>query len=141
MRFMIIIKSDEDSEAGKMPPMEALTAMAKFNQEMLDAGVLVGGEGLQESSKGARVTLSAAGATVTDGPFTEAKELVGGFWIVDVPSRAEAIEWAKRCPTPPTGDTVLEVRKILEAEDFGENFTPELQENEQRMRDEIAERS
>ncbi|WP_410659139.1 YciI family protein [Amycolatopsis sp. lyj-112] len=138
MRFMIIIKADEDSEAGKLPPMEALTAMAKFNQEMLDAGILVGGEGLQESSKGARVTLNAAGSTITDGPFTETKELVGGFWILDVPTREEAIEWAKRCPTAPHGDTVLEVRKILDAEDFGEAFTPELQENEQRMRDEIA---
>ncbi|OXM51197.1 YciI family protein [Amycolatopsis alba] len=141
MRYMIIIKADEDSEAGKLPPMEAFTAMAKFNQEMHDAGILLSGEGLQQSSKGARVTIGAAGTTVTDGPFTEAKELVGGFWIVDVPSRAEAIEWAKRCPTPPNSDTVLEVRKILEAEDFGEAFTPELQENEQRMRDEIAERS
>ncbi len=141
MRFMIIIKSDEQAEAGRLPSMEALTAMAKFNQEMVDAGVLLSGEGLQQSSKGARVTLTAAGTTVTDGPFTEAKELVGGFWMIEVASRDEAIEWAKRCPAPPRGEAVLEVRKVLEAEDFGENFTPELQENEQRMRDEIADRS
>ncbi|MEC3981720.1 YciI family protein [Amycolatopsis sp. H20-H5] len=138
MRFMILIKSNARSEAGEHPTEAEFTAMAAYNEELADAGVLVAGEGLQRSAQGARVSLSAAGTTVTDGPFAEAKELIGGFWMIRATSLQEALDWAKRCPAPATGETLLEVRKVLGPEDFGDDFTPELQEAEQQLRDRVA---
>jgi hypothetical protein len=145
MRFMIIIKSNEKTDLGIGVRSEAevtamLTAMSKFNQEMTDAGILLAGEGLRESAKGARVKMSGGKTTITDGPFTEAKELVAGFWIINVDSLQQAVEWAAKVPSPPQIETNLEVRQVVEAEDFGEAFTPELQETEERMRAQAAER-
>ena len=138
MRFMLLVKATEESEAGKMPSQEMLEAMTKFNEEMVRAGILLAGEGLQPSSKGARVTFKSGSApTVTDGPFTETKELVAGFWIIDVKSREEAIEWVKRCPNPMEGESEIEIRQVFEADDFGEAFTPELREAEERLRDQL----
>jgi hypothetical protein len=137
MRFMMLVKADPESEAGAMPTEKELADMTEFNEELVKAGALVAGEGLHPSSKGVRITFSGGRPTVTDGPFTETKELVAGFWIIEVGSREEALEWAKRAPFV-NGE--IELRQILEAADFGEAFTPELQEKEEQMRVQIAER-
>jgi hypothetical protein len=133
MRVMAIVKANEDSEAGKMPKEEMLAAMGKFNEELAEAGVLLGGEGLHPSSKGARIGFGGK-RTVTDGPFAETKELIAGFWILQVGSFEEAVEWIKRCPDPHDGGGEIELRQIFEAEDFGDEFTPELREQEERIR-------
>jgi len=138
MRFMIIVKATKDSEAGVMPSEKLLAEMAKFNEELARAGVLLAGEGLQPSSKGARVRFSGTKRTVTDGPFSETKELIAGFWLWQVKSKDEAIEWVKRCPNPHNEDCEIEVRQVFEAEDFGAEFTPELREREERVRAQVA---
>jgi hypothetical protein len=140
MRVMVLVKATKDSEAGAMPSQELLTEMGKFNVELVKAGVMLAGEGLHPSSKGARVHFSGDKRTVTDGPFAETKELVAGYWLWQVRSMDEAIEWAKRCPNPMEEGGVLEIRPVFEAEDFGEEFTPELREQEERLRAEIADR-
>ncbi len=140
MRVMVLVKATKDSEAGVMPSQELLTEMGKFNEELVKAGVMLAGEGLHPSSKGARVHFSGDKRTVTDGPFAETKELVAGFWLWQVRSMDEAIEWAKRCPNPMEEGGLLEIRPVFEAEDFGEEFTPELREQEERLRAEIADR-
>ena len=134
MRFMIMVKASKDSEAGKMPSQELLAAMGKYNEELVKAGVMLAGEGLHPSSKGARVRFSGDQRTVTDGPFAETKELVAGFWLIQVKSKEEAIEWVKRCPNPMPGESEIEIRQVFEAEDFGDEFTPELREQEERVR-------
>lgn len=134
MRFMVIVKASKDSEAGKMPSEQLLAAMGKYNEELAKAGILRAAEGLQPSSKGARVRFSGKKRTVIDGPFAETKELIAGFWIWEVKSKEEAIEWLKRCPNPHDEKTAVEIRQIFEAEDFGAEFTPELREQEQRIR-------
>src|SRR5574341_1196495 len=134
MRFMVIVKANKDSEAGKMPSRQLLTEMGKFNEELAKAGVLLAAEGLQPSSKGARVRFSGHKRTVTDGPFAETKELIAGFWIWQVKSKEEAIEWVKRCPNPHNENSEIEIRQIFEAEDFGAEFTPELRKQEERLR-------
>jgi hypothetical protein len=121
MRFMVIVKATKDSEAGKMPSEELLVAMGKFNEEMMKAGVMLEGNGLQPSSKGARIVFDGSKRTVIDGPFAETKELVAGYWIIEVKSKAEAIEWMKRCPNPHNEGGVLEIRQVFELEDFGES--------------------
>ncbi|NIJ12095.1 hypothetical protein FHU38_002439 [Saccharomonospora amisosensis] len=137
MRYMLIVKANEDSEAGAMPTEQELAEMGKFNEELVNAGVMLDGNGLLSSSVGARVKFSDKGkTTVVDGPFTETKELIAGYWILDVKSRDEAIEWARRVPFGPGGE--IEVRKVAEEEDFGENFTPELREAEQRLREQVT---
>lgn len=135
MRVMVIVKADSDSEAGIMPTKEILTEMGKFNEELVDAGVMLAGEGLRPSSKGVRVKFSGDERTVTDGPFAETKELVAGFWLWDVKSMDHAINWLKRAPFE---DTEVEIRPVFEADDFGEEFTPELREREDRLREQIA---
>jgi hypothetical protein len=140
MRVMVFVKATEESEAGKMPSQELLSEMGKFNEELVKAGVMLAGEGLHPSSKGARVEFSGEKRTVVDGPFAETKELVAGFWLWQVRSVDEAIEWAKRCPNPMEEGGVLEIRPVFEAEDFGEEFTPELREQEERLRAQIADR-
>jgi hypothetical protein len=134
MRFMIIVKADKNSEAGVLPSTELLAAMGKYNEELVKAGVMLAGEGLQPSSKGARVKFSGKKRTVIDGPFAETKELIAGFWLIQVKSKEEAIEWVKRCPNPMEGETEIEIRQVFEADDFGEAFTPELREQEERLR-------
>ena len=135
MRFMIIVKATNDSEAGVMPDQKLLTDMGKYNEELVKAGVMLAGEGLHPSSKGARVRFSGPKRTVIDGPFAETKELVAGFWIWEVKSKEEAIEWVKRCPNPfPHGDSEIEIRQVFEADDFGAEFTPELRAQEERIR-------
>jgi len=138
MRFMIIVKATKDSEAGMMPSEKLLAEMGKFNEELARAGVLLEGEGLQPSSKGARVRFSGTKRTVTDGPFPETKELIAGFWLWQVKSKDEAIEWVKRCPNPHNEDCEIEVRQVFEAEDFGAEFTPELREQEEHVRAQVA---
>jgi hypothetical protein len=138
MRFMILIKADKNTEAGVLPDEKLLTEMGKFNEELVKAGVMQAGEGLQPSSKGARVKFSGVKRTVVDGPFTETKELICGFWIWQVKSKEEAIEWVKRCPNPLEGDAEIEIRQVFEAEDFGAEFTPELRAQEERLRAQIA---
>jgi hypothetical protein len=138
MRFMILIKANKDTEAGVMPSEQLLTEMGKFNEELVKAGVMLAGEGLQPSSKGARVKFSGDKRTVIDGPFAETKELIAGFWLWQVKSKEEAIEWVKRCPNPLNGDAEIEIRQVFEASDFGAEFTPELREAEERMREQIA---
>ncbi|HEX6152318.1 MAG TPA: YciI family protein [Solirubrobacterales bacterium] len=135
MRVMAIVKATQDSEAGKMPKEEMLAAMGRFNEELAEAGVLLGGEGLHPSSKGARVQFGGSERTVTDGPFAETKELIAGFWILQVDSFEEAVEWIKKCPDPHEEGGEIEIRQIFEAEDFGEELTPELREQEDRVRD------
>jgi len=135
MRVMAIVKASEDSEAGRMPSEQELSEMGKFNEELAKAGVMVGGEGLHPSSKGARVKFSGKDRTVIDGPFAETKELVAGFWLLQVKSLDEAVEWMKRCPNPMKGESEIEIRQVFEAEDFGDEYTPELQEQEQRIRE------
>ncbi len=139
MRFMILVKANADSEAGKVPAKEVIDEMGTYNSQLMKAGVLLAGEGIHPSSKGARVKLSATGGapTVTDGPFAETKELISGFWILQVKSRDEAIEWAKRIPNPTDDDFEVEVRQVFEAEDFGEEFSPEAREAEARLRAEL----
>jgi hypothetical protein len=137
MRFMVLVKSDKNTEAGVLPDEKILTAMGKYNEELMKAGVLLAGEGLHPSSKGARVKFSGEKRTVTDGPFTEAKELIAGFWLWQVKSKEEAIEWLKRAPFD--GGTEVEIRQVFEASDFGAEFTPELREAEERMRAHIEE--
>ncbi|MCY7379355.1 MAG: YciI family protein [Gemmatimonadaceae bacterium] len=135
MRFMILIKADSNSESGAMPEERLLTDMGKFNEELVKAGVMLAGEGLHPSSKGARVKFSGSTRTVIDGPFTETKELIAGFWLWQVKSRDEAIEWVKRIPNPMPGtETEVELRQVFEAEDFGDALTPELRDQEQRLR-------
>ena len=134
MRFMIIVKATKDSEAGVMPSEQLLTEMGKFNEELVKAGVMLAGEGLQPTSKGARVRFSGAKRTVIDGPFAETKELIAGFWLWRVKSKEEAIEWVKRCPNPMKGESEIEIRQVFEAEDFGAEFTPELRQQEERLR-------
>jgi hypothetical protein len=138
MRFMVLVKADKNSEAGVLPDKKILTEMGKFNEELVKAGVMLAGEGLQPSSKGARVKFSKGKKTVIDGPFSETKELVAGFWLWQVRSREEAIEWLKRAPFE---DTEVEIRQIFEAEDFGAEFTPELREQEDRLRAQIAKKA
>jgi hypothetical protein len=134
MRFMVLVKADENSEAGVMPSTELLEAMGKYNEELANAGVLLAGEGLQPSSKGARVRFSGKDRTVIDGPFAETKELIAGFWLIQAKSMEEAIEWVKRAPNPMEGESEIEIRQVFEAEDFGDEFTPELREQEERVR-------
>src|SRR4051812_42842025 len=138
MKFMVLVKATPESEGGVMPSGELLAAMGKFNEELVDAGVMQAGEGLHPSSKGARVRFSGKDRRVIDGPFAETKELVAGFWIWQCASLQEAIEWVKRCPTPMPGDSEIEIRQVFAAEDFGEAFTPELREQEERLRTQLA---
>lgn len=133
MRFMLLVKASQDSEAGVMPSEQLLTDMGKYNEELVKAGVLLAGEGLHPSSKGARVKFSGSQRSVVDGPFAETKELVAGFWLIQVKSKEEAIEWVKRCPNPMAGESEIEIRQVFEAEDFGAAFTPELREQEQQL--------
>jgi hypothetical protein len=134
----VIVKADKNSEAGQMPDRKILEDMTKFNEELVKAGVMLAGEGLQPSSKGARVRFAGAKRTVVDGPFAETKELIAGFWMIQVKSKAEAIEWVKRCPNPLEGDAEIEIRQVFEASDFGAEFTPELREQEERMAAQMA---
>jgi hypothetical protein len=131
--YMVIVKASPESEAGQLPSTELLTAMGAFNEELVKAGVMLAGDGLHPSTRGARVTFDGTKRTVTDGPFAETKELIAGFWIWRCRDLAEAIEWAKRCPNPMEGGGQLEIRQVFEMEDFGENFTPELREQETRI--------
>jgi hypothetical protein len=138
MKVAVLVKATKDSEAGVMPSEELLRDMGNFNEALVKAGIMLSGEGLHPSSRGARVQFSGTNRTVVDGPFTETKELVAGFWIWQVKSMAEAIEWVKRCPNPMPGPSEIEIRPIFEAEDFGEEFTPELRAQEERLRKEVA---
>ena len=138
MRVMAIVKGSEDSEAGQMPSEELLTQMGKFNEELVKAGIMLAGEGLHPSSKGVRVRFSGAKRSVIDGPFTETKELIAGFWLWQVKSMEEAIEWIKRCPNPTGVEAEIELRQVFEADDFGAEFTPELRAQEERLREEAA---
>jgi hypothetical protein len=140
MRVMVIVKANKDSEAGVMPRRKLLEDMGKFNEELVKAGVMLAGEGLQPSSKGKRVRFSGEKRTVIDGPFTETKELIAGFWLWQVRSMEEALEWVKRCPSPHEGEAEIEIRQVFEAEDFGAELTPELRESEERMRARLAEK-
>lgn len=141
MRFMVIVKASPESEAGEMPSEELLAAMGAYNEELVKAGVMLAGEGLHPSAEGVRVQFSGTHRTVVDGPFAETKELIAGFWIFKVQSLQEAIEWVKRCPNPMVSDSEIEIRQIFELEEFGESFTPELREQEARMRAQIADQS
>jgi hypothetical protein len=141
MRFMVMVKATSDSEAGVMPSEQLLTEMGKFNEELAKAGVLLAGEGLHPTSEGARVKFSGDKRTVIDGPFTETKELIAGFWLIQVKSKEEAIEWVKRVPNPTGEEGVIEIRQVFEAEDFGDEFTPELREQEERIRAQVNARS
>ncbi len=134
MKFMILVKANKDSEAGVMPSQELLTAMGKYNEELVKAGVLLAGEGLHPSSKGARVKFSGNKRLVTDGPFIETRELIAGYWLWQVNSKKEAIEWVKRCPNPTGAEGEIEIRQVFEADDFGAELTPELREQEERIR-------
>lgn len=134
MKFMVLVKASKDSEAGVMPSEQLLTEMGKFNEEMVNAGILLAGEGLHPSSKGARIRFDGSKRTVIDGPFAETKELLAGFWLIQVKSKEEAIEWMKRCPNPMEGESELEIRQVFAPEDFGPELTPELREQEERLR-------
>jgi hypothetical protein len=138
MRVMVIVKATKDSEAGVPPSKQLLTAMGKYNEELVKAGIMLAGEGLKPSSKGKRVRFSGSNRTVIDGPFAETKELIAGYWIWQVRSMEEAVEWLKRCPNLMPGDSEVEIRPVYEASDFGENFTPELREQEERLRERLA---
>ena len=141
MRFMVIVKATKDSQAGVMPSQKLLADMGKFNEELANAGIMLAGEGLQPSSKGARVVFNGAKRTVVDGPFAETKELVAGFWLWKAKSKEEAIDWVKKCPNPfEGGESVIEIRQIFEAEDFGADFTPELRQQEERVRAKVEAR-
>jgi hypothetical protein len=137
MRVMVLVKATPESEAGEMPPTELLEQMGKYNEELVKAGVMLAGEGLHPSSRGARVRFSGSDRSVVDGPFAETKELVAGFWLWEVRSMEEAIEWVKRCPNPMLGESEIEIRPVFEAEDFGEELTPELREAEERLRAQV----
>ena len=137
-RFMVMVKATKESEAGEMPSEEMLTAMGKFNEDLVKAGVMLEGEGLQPSSKGARVHFSGSERSVVDGPFAESKELIAGYWLWQCKSLDEAVEWARRCPNPMEGGGELEIRQVFETEDFGDEMTPELREQEERLRSEAA---
>jgi hypothetical protein len=137
MRFMVMVKATKESEAGVMPREELLTEMGNYNEELVKAGVMLAGEGLHPSSKGARVRFSGKERTVIDGPFAETKELVAGFWLIQVKSMDEAIEWVKRCPNPMDGESETEIRQVFETEDFGDELTPELREQEARLRAQV----
>jgi hypothetical protein len=141
MRVMVIIKATEESEAGVMPSEQLLTEMGKFNEELVNAGLMLAGEGLHPSSRAKRVRFSGSKRTVTDGPFPETKELIAGFWIWKVNSMEEAVEWVKRCPNPMNTESDVEIRPIFEAEDFGEEYTPELQQQDERLRAKIEEQT
>jgi hypothetical protein len=141
MRFTLMVKATPESETGAMPSTELLTAMGQYNEEMVKAGILLAAEGLHPSSKGARVRFSGSERTVIDGPFPQAKELVAGFWLIEVSSKEEAIEWVKRCPNPMDEDSEIEIRQVFTVEDFGDAAAPELREQEQRLREEAAARS
>jgi hypothetical protein len=139
MRFMVMVKATSDSEAGIMPTQELLTAMGKYNEELVKAGVMLAGEGLQPSAKGARIKFSGSRRSVIDGPFAESRELIAGFWLWQCRSKEEAIEWAKRCPNPTGQEGELEIRQVFEAEDFGAEFTQELREQERRVGEQALE--
>jgi len=141
MRVMVIVKATSESEAGKMPSTELLTAMGNFNEELVKAGMMLAGEGLHPSAKGKRVRFSGKQRTVIDGPFAETKELIAGFWLWQVKSMDEAVEWVRRCPNPMEGESEIEIRPVFEAEDFGAEFTPELRAQEDRLRAEMEARS
>jgi hypothetical protein len=138
MRFMVMVRANNDTEAGVMPEERLLAEMGRYNEELVKAGIMLAGEGLHPSSKGARVKFSGASRTVIDGPFAETKELIAGFWLLQVKSLEEAIEWVKRCPNPMEGESEIEIRQVFEAEDFGAEFTPELRLQEERLRAQIA---
>lgn len=141
MRFMVLIKATKDTEAGVLPDEKLFAEMGKFNEDLVNAGVMQSGEGLHPSSKGARVRFSGGKQTVIDGPFAETKELIAGFWIWKVKSKEEAIEWVKRCPNPTGGDYEIEIRQVFDPEDFGDALTPELRAQEERLRARVAEQS
>jgi hypothetical protein len=141
MRVMVMVKANEESEEGVMPSTELLSAMGKYNEELVKAGIMLDGEGLHPSSKGVRIQFAGDQRSVVDGPFTETKELIAGYWVWQVRDMDEAIEWAKRCPNPTGAESTLEIRPVFEAEDFGDNYTPELREQEERLRSQIEERS
>ncbi len=134
MKVMVMVKATQDSEAGMMPSEKLLTDMGQYNEELVNAGIMLAGEGLHPSSKGVRVRFSGSTRSVTDGPFTETKELIAGYWLWQVESMEAAIAWVKRCPNPMPGDSEIEIRPVFEAEDFGEEFTPELKKQEERIR-------
>jgi hypothetical protein len=138
MRVMVIVKATKDSEAGVLPSKELIDAMGKYNEQLVKAGIMLAGDGLQPSSKGKRVRFSGEKRSVIDGPFTETKELIAGFWIWQVRSMEEAVEWLKRCPNPMPGESEVEIRPVFEAADFGENLTPEAKQRDQRLREQIA---
>ena len=140
MRFTILLKADKNTEAGVLPDEKLLTEMGKYNEELVRAGVLLAGEGLQPSSKGARVRFSGTKRTVIDGPFSEPKELIAGFWLIQVKSKEEAIEWVKRCPNPTGTEAEIEIRQVFEASDFGSEYTAQLREQEERLRAQLAEK-
>lgn len=140
MRVMVIVKANEESEAGVMPSTELLAAMGKYNEELVKAGVMLAGEGLRPSEKGKRILFNGDKRTVIDGPFTETKELIAGFWIWQVKSMDEAVEWARRCPNPMNGESMLEIREVAESEDFADAMTPELREQEEKLRAQFANR-
>ena len=141
MRFMVIVKATKDSEAGVLPDEEMLTAMGKYNEELAKAGVMLAGEGLHPSARGARVKFSGSKRTVVDGPFVETRELVAGFWLFQCKSKEECIEWVKRCPNPMPGESEIEIRQVFDPQDFGEAYTPDVQKQEERIRDSIRSRS
>jgi hypothetical protein len=138
---MVMVKANEESEAGVMPSTEILSAMGKYNEELVKAGIMLDGEGLHPSSNGVRIQFAGDQRSVVDGPFTETKELIAGYWVWQVRDMDEAIEWAKRCPNPTGSESTLEIRPVFEADDFGDNLTPELREQEERIRSQIEERS
>jgi hypothetical protein len=138
MRFMIMVKADKNTEAGVLPDEKLLTDMGKFNEELIKAGVMLAGDGLHPSSKGARVKFSGSKRTVVDGPFAESKELIAGYWIWQVKSKEEAIEWVKRCPNPTGAESEIEIRQLFEADDFGAELSPELREQEERFRSQMT---
>ena len=140
MRVMVMVKATPESEAGRLPSTELLEAMGRYNEELAKAGIMLAGEGLQPSSKGARVAFKGSERSVVDGPFAETKELIAGFWLWEVRSMEEAIEWVKRCPNPMEGPSEIEIRQVFEADDFGENLTPELREAEERLRGQVEAR-
>jgi hypothetical protein len=141
MRVMVVVKGNEETETGVLPSTELLAEMGKYNEELVKAGIMLDGEGLHPSSRGVRIQFSGDQRNVVDGPFAETKELIAGYWVWQVRDMDEAIEWAKRCPNPTGGESVLELRPVFEAEDFGDNLTPELREQEERLRSQIEERS
>jgi hypothetical protein len=141
MRVMVMVKANEESEEGVMPSTEILSAMGKYNEELVKAGIMLDGEGLHPSSKGVRIQFAGDQRSVVDGPFTETKELIAGYWVWQVRDMDEAIEWAKRCPNPTGAESVLELRPVFELDDFGDNVTPEVRERDERLRSQIEERS